>query len=119
MFAQFNRKPLEYLKPAEVFASVNHVEVDGREQTIDLAVKDLWIGHTSEFRSDKKSAVATFSGDMDGKAVNLPGYMIPVVEEILSNESAVSSMKRGKCALVFYEYTNDHGTFIGVDFVDV
>lgn len=119
MFAKFNRTPLEYLKPAEVFASTDHVEVDGREQTTNVLVKDLWIGHTSEFRSDKKSAVASLGGDLEGKAVNLPGYMIPVVEEILSNESAVSSIKRGKCGLVFYEYENDHGTFVGVDFVDI
>lgn len=120
MFSEFNRKPLNYRKPQELFDELTHEEgPEGREQTVPVEIKDLWIGYTSEYRADKKSAVASLGGSNAGEAVNLPPHMIPVVEEILANEQAVAAVKKGKAGLIFYEYENSHGDFVTCEFVDI
>ena len=119
MFSNFNRKPLQYKKPQDFFDEVEHEEVDGREQTVPVVVKDIWIGYTSEYRADKKSAVASLTGEHEGEAVNLPPHMIPVVEEILASEQAMQMLRKGKAGLIFYEYENNHGSFVTCDFVDI
>lgn len=111
-FETLNREPLTYVKCADMYDQLD----SGRDLekygtvSVPVKVKSVWISLSSEFRSDKKSAVAELGGEFDGTAVNLPSFMIPQVEDILRDGESLSLLARGKVGLEFYSYENKFGT---------
>ncbi|MBO5839649.1 MAG: hypothetical protein J6R06_08255 [Bacteroidales bacterium] len=120
-FADLNRKPLEYRKLADMTEALGLTEQhpDYGTTTPPVQVKSLWISLSSEYREDKKSAVAELGGDFEGVALNLPPHMIPVVEDILRDGESLSMIARGKVGLAFYEYENKFGMQTGAFWVDL
>lgn len=120
-FAALNRKPLEYLKCSEMIERLGFGSEDDEhgEFTDPVVVKSLWISLSSEYRTDKKSAVAELGGEYEGIAVNLPSHMIPVVEEVLKDGESLSLIARGKVGISFYNYENKFGTQASVFWVDL
>lgn len=120
-FSKFNRKPLDYRKPAELFEVLEKNEEPNEDYgvtTVPVKVKNVWISLSSEYRADKKSAVAELV-DPEGVAVNLPPHMIPQVEEVLKDGESLSLIARGRVGLSFYEYSNKFGTQTGCFWVDL
>ena len=120
-FASLNRKPLEYLKCSEMIERLGLEAEDDEhgECTEPVVVKSLWISLSSEYRADKKSAVAELAGDYEGIAVNLPSHMIPVVEDVLKDGESLSLIARGKVGLSFYNYENKFGIQASAFWVDL
>lgn len=120
-FADLNRKPLEYRKLSDMVESLGLTEEhqDYGSSTVPVRVKNIWISLSSEYRDDKKSAVAELADDFEGVALNLPPHMIPVVEDILKDGESLSMIARGKVGLSFYEYENKFGTQTGAFWVDL
>lgn len=120
-FARFNRKPLEYAKCSEMIERLGLSSEDDEhgECTNPVVVKNVWISLSSEYRSDKKSAVAELGGDCEGIAVNLPSHMIPVVEDVLKDGESLSMIARGKVGLSFYNYENKFGEQASAFWVDL
>lgn len=120
-FASLNRKPLDYFKPQEMIDKLGLTQTDDEhgECTVPVIVKSVWISLSSEYRADKKSAVAELAGDYEGIAVNLPPHMIPVVEEVLRDGESLSLIARGRVGIAFYNYENNFGEQAGVFWVDL
>ena len=120
-FADLNRKPLEYRKPYEMVEELGLTETHPEygATTAPVKVKSLWISRSSEYREDRKSAVAELGGDHEGIAVNLPSHMIPVVDDILRDGESLSMIARGRVGLAFYEYENKFGQQTSAFWVDL
>lgn len=120
-FESLNRKPLAYVKPAEMIDKLGLTceDEDHGQHTEPVVVKSLWISLSSEYREDKKSAVAELAGEFSGVAVNLPPHMIPIVEEITHDGESLSMIARGHLGICFYKYDNNFGEQAGVFWKDL
>jgi len=118
---KFNKKPLNYVKAADLIEELKPGEMyeDYGQATEKVPIKALWISFSSQYRKDGKSAVVELAGKYDGKALNLPNNMIPVVEEILKDGESLSMIARGRVGIELYTYENNFGDQVGVKWCEM
>lgn len=55
----------------------------------------------------------------DNEMVNAPQHLVSVARDVFNDDESVALINNGKVGFELYEYTNQHGNHIGLNWVDL